>query len=113
LNSKTVNKIGIDADAILKKDIEFNNIGADKAATDAANNYSSAFMMVVAIIGIALAVGIAVGIYTVRDVSRGIASIVAPMQALGAGDLTAQVPHQARRPKSARWRIRCRCSRKR
>jgi methyl-accepting chemotaxis protein len=94
LNSKTVNKIGIDADAILKKDIEFNNIGADKAATDAANNYSSAFMMVVAIIGIALVIGIAVGIYTVRDVSRGIASIVAPMQALGAGDLTAQVPHQ-------------------
>jgi methyl-accepting chemotaxis protein len=94
LNSKTVNKIGIDADAVLKKDIEFNNAGADKAATDAANNYSSAFMMVVAIIGIALVVGVAVSIYTVRDVSRGIASIVAPMQALGAGDLTAQVPHQ-------------------
>ena len=94
LNSKTVNKIGLDADAVLKKDIEFNNTGADKAATDAANNYSSAFMMVVAIIAIALIVGIAVGIYTVRDVSRGIASIVAPMQALGAGDLTAQVPHQ-------------------
>jgi methyl-accepting chemotaxis protein len=94
LNSKTVNKIGIDADAVLKKDIEFNNIGADKAATDAANNYSSAFMMVVAIIGIALVVGIVVGIYTVRDVSRGIASIVEPMQALGKGDLSAQVPHQ-------------------
>ena len=94
LNSKTVNKIGLDADAILKKDIEFNNTGADKAATDAANNYSSAFMMVVAIIAIALIIGIAVGIYTVRDVSRGIASIVAPMQALGNGDLTAQVPHQ-------------------
>ncbi len=46
------------------------------------------------IIGIALVVGIAVGIYTVRDVSRGIASIVAPMQALGKGDLAAQVPHQ-------------------
>ncbi len=94
LNSKTVNKIGLDADAVLKKDIEFNNTGADKAATDAANNYSSAFMMVAAIIGIALVVGIAVGIYTVRDVSRGIASIVAPMQALGKGDLAAQVPHQ-------------------
>jgi methyl-accepting chemotaxis protein len=94
LNTKTVNKIGLDADAVLKKDIEFNNTGADKAANDAANNYSSAFMMVAAIIGIALVVGIAVGIYTVRDVSRGIASIVAPMQALGNGDLSAQVPHQ-------------------
>ena len=94
LNSKTVNKIGLDADAVLKKDIEFNNTGADKAATDAANNYSSAFMMVAAIIGIALVVGIAVGVYTVRDVSRGIASIVVPMQALGNGDLAAQVPHR-------------------
>ncbi len=94
LNTKTVNKIGLDADVLLKKDIEFNNVGADKAETDAANNYNSAFMMVVAIIGIALVVGVAVGIYTVRDVSRGIASIVAPMQALGNGDLTAQVPHQ-------------------
>jgi methyl-accepting chemotaxis protein len=30
----------------------------------------------------------------IRDVSRAIASIVTPMQALGNGDLTAQVPHQ-------------------
>jgi methyl-accepting chemotaxis protein len=94
LNSKTVNKIGLDADDILKKDIEFNDTGANKAATDAANNYSSAFMMVAAIIGIALIVGISVGIYLVQDVSRGIASIVTPMQALGSGDLTAQVPHR-------------------
>jgi methyl-accepting chemotaxis protein len=94
LNTKTVNKIGLDADAVLKKDIEFNNIGADKAAKDAASNYSSAFMMLAAILGVALVVGISVGIYTVRDISRGIASIVTPMQALGNGDLSAQVPHQ-------------------
>jgi methyl-accepting chemotaxis protein len=30
----------------------------------------------------------------IRDVSTGIKSIVVPMQALGSGDLTAQVPHQ-------------------
>ncbi len=94
LNSKTVNKIGMEADAILKKDIELNNTGADKAAKDAADNYSSAFMILAAILGVALIAGISVGVYTIRDVSRGIASIVAPMQALGAGDLTAQVPHQ-------------------
>ena len=32
LNTKTVNKIGLEADAILKKDIDLNNAGADKAA---------------------------------------------------------------------------------
>jgi methyl-accepting chemotaxis protein len=94
LNTKTVNKIGIDADNILKKDIELNNAGADKAARDATDNYSSAFVMLAVILGIAIIVGIAVGIYLIRDVSRGIASIVEPMQALGNGDLTAQVPHQ-------------------
>ena len=34
LNSRTVNKIGLDADAILKKSIEPNNTGADKAGKD-------------------------------------------------------------------------------
>jgi methyl-accepting chemotaxis protein len=94
LNSKTVNKIGIDADAVLKKSIELNNAGADKAGRDAADDYAFAFWVVVAITGITTIVGIAVGVYLIRDVSRGIASIVAPMQALGGGDLTAQVPHQ-------------------
>jgi methyl-accepting chemotaxis protein len=94
LNTKTVNKIGLDADAILKKDIDLNNAGADKAAKDAADNYNAAFAMLAAIFGIASVVGIAVGVYLVRDVSHGIASIVKPMQALGRGDLAADVPHR-------------------
>ncbi len=94
LNSKTVNKIGLDADAILKKDIELNNAGADKVAQDAADNYSFSFMMLSVILGVSMIIGIGVGYYLVRDVSQGIASIVKPMQALGGGDLSAQVPHQ-------------------
>jgi methyl-accepting chemotaxis protein len=94
LNSKTVNKIGMDADALLKKSVELNNAGADKAGRDAADNYASAFAMLAAILGVAIIVGIGVGVYLVRDILRGIASIVAPMQALGGGDLTAQVPHR-------------------
>ena len=35
--------------------------------------------------------GVGVGVYLVRDLSSGIASIVKPMQALGSGDLTAEV----------------------
>jgi methyl-accepting chemotaxis protein len=94
LNAKTVNKISLDADAVLKKDIDLNNAGGEKAGNDAADNYAFAFTMLAVIIGVAVIMGIAVGIYLVRDVSRGIASIVQPMQALGQGDLTAQVPHQ-------------------
>ena len=94
LNTTTVNKIGLEADAILKKDIDLNNAGGDKAAQEAADNYAFAFMMLATILGMAVIAGIAVSYYLVRDVSTGIASIVIPMQALGKGDLSAVVPHQ-------------------
>jgi methyl-accepting chemotaxis protein len=94
LNTQTVNKIGLEADAVLKKDIDLNNAGADKAGQDAADSYASAFMMLAVILGAAMIIGVGVSFYLVRDVSAGIASIVTPMQALGKGDLTAIVPHQ-------------------
>src|SRR5215475_10582565 len=94
LNTKTVNKIAIDSDNILKKDIDLNNTGADKAATDAADNYNSAFLMLAIILGTAIIAGVAVSFYLVRDVSSGIASIVKPMQALGQGDLSVEIPHR-------------------
>ena len=52
LNTKTVNKIGIDADAILKKDIDLNNTGADTGgARTRPTTTASAFMMLAAILG--------------------------------------------------------------
>ena len=94
LNTKTVNKIGLTADEILRKDIDLNDLGAGKATRDAADTFSSAFMMILAILGAAVVIGAAVSFYVVRDISSGIASIVTPMQALGQGDLAAMVPHQ-------------------
>ena len=97
LNSKTVNPIGLKADALLNKDIELNNKGSEQAGKDAEASYGSAFLLISIIVGVSVVIGIAVGIYLVRDVSSGIASIVKPMQALGAGDLAAIVPHQGMR----------------
>jgi methyl-accepting chemotaxis protein len=94
LNTKTVNKMSLEADAVLKKDIDLNNTGADKAAQDAADSYGSALMLLALITGAAVIIGIGVSFYLVRDVSTGISSIVTPMQALGKGDLSANVPHQ-------------------
>ena len=94
LNTQTVNKIGLDADAVLKKSIDLNNTGADKAGRERRRPLCSAFMMLAIILGAAIVIGIGVSFYLVRDVSAGIASIVTPMQALGKGDLTAIVPHQ-------------------
>ena len=94
LNAKTVNKLSLQADDILKQAIDQNNSGADTAAADAAGSYDSAFMLLATILGLAVVIGGIVGLYLIRDVSSGIASIVKPMQALGAGDLTAEVPHR-------------------
>jgi len=94
LNETAVNRIGMQADKLLNKMIDFNRAGADKAALDGTHTYDSAFLLVVVILGLSVLIGIGVAVYLVRDVSRGIASIIAPMQSLGAGDLSATVPHQ-------------------
>ncbi|NOJ45065.1 methyl-accepting chemotaxis protein [Bradyrhizobium archetypum] len=94
LNTTTVNKIGLDADAVLKKSIDLNNAGADKAAREAADSYTAALAMLGLILGAAVMVGAGISAFLVRDVSIGIASIVTPMQALGKGDLSTDVPHQ-------------------
>jgi methyl-accepting chemotaxis protein len=94
LNTKTVNKIGLASDEVLTKDIELNTKGGDQAAQDAADSYSFAFMLVSIILGAAVIIGIGVGFYLVHDVSSGINSIIEPMQALGKGELSAEVPHR-------------------
>ena len=94
LNSKKVSRIAVDGDAVLQKDVDLNNKGADKAAAEASDNYASAIIVLAVILGASLIGGIGVSVLMVRDVSHGIASIVKPMQALSEGDLTAVVPHQ-------------------
>jgi methyl-accepting chemotaxis protein len=94
LNESKVLPIGKKADDLLDKDIELNNRGADLAGKNVEANYETAFALLAIILGVAASLGIAIGFYLVRDVSRGIASIVRPMQALSAGDLSAEVPHQ-------------------
>jgi len=94
LLSKTVAVVAAESDDFLKKDIDLNNRGAETATRDAAVGYASAFWLVLAIIAASIIAGIGVGIYLVQDVSRGIASIIKPMQALGSGDLAAEVTHR-------------------
>jgi methyl-accepting chemotaxis protein len=97
LNGGTVNAIGLKADDLLNRDIDLNNAGAAQAEADAAATFRTTFMAMVAVVAIASVLGIAAAILLIRDVSRGIASIVTPMQALSNGDLSAEVPHQGER----------------
>jgi methyl-accepting chemotaxis protein len=92
--NKSARDIFDEADAILGKDIRLNNVGADSETKSAADTYFSALTILAAIIGVAVVLGAGMSVYIVRDVSSSIASIVKPMQALGAGDLSADVPHR-------------------
>ncbi len=94
LNTTTVNLIGVKADQILKEDIDLNNAGSAVAGKRADDSYAMALKLVIGSLVLAVVAGILVGFYLIRDVSRGISSIVTPMKALGEGDLTAEVPHQ-------------------
>jgi methyl-accepting chemotaxis protein len=94
VNKDKVYQIGLRADETLRRAIELNNTEADAAGRAAAQNYNSALTIVLAIVSLALIFGIGVAIYLVRDISRAIASIIAPMRKLGAGDLSAVIPHQ-------------------
>lgn len=85
------------ADEILKKQIELNNKGATQEIKTAATIYSSSLYLLALIVTIAIVLGAGVSVYIIRDVSRGIASIATPMQVLGAGDLTVEVPHRGKK----------------
>jgi methyl-accepting chemotaxis protein len=85
---------GVKADETLQKDVLLNSKGADAAGSQAAESFDTDIKMVLSSLLLTIIIGIGAAVFLVRGVSAGIKSIVAPMQALGNGDLSAQVPHQ-------------------
>ena len=85
---------GVKADETLQKDVLLNSKGADTAGSQAAESFDTDIKMVLSSLLLTIIIGIGAAVFLVRGVSGGIKSIVAPMQALGNGDLTAQVPHR-------------------
>ncbi|MBR0827387.1 MCP four helix bundle domain-containing protein [Bradyrhizobium manausense] len=92
-----VAKMAQAADPLLLKDIELNNRGAEAETKAAADSYRVIFRVLIGIILTAVLLAIAAAYFLIRDVSRGISSIIQPMQALGDGDLAAEVPHRGER----------------
>ncbi|MBR1252291.1 MCP four helix bundle domain-containing protein [Bradyrhizobium sp. AUGA SZCCT0240] len=85
------------ADEFLSKSVELNNRGAERAGHWAAETYSSAFSLVLIGLCLMVAVGLLTAYALTRDVSRGIASVIAPMRALSGGDFSVYIPHQGER----------------
>jgi methyl-accepting chemotaxis protein len=94
VNAQRATVAGRSMDAVLAKIVQMNDKGAMASGLKAENDYEMAFRVVLtALIAMVLA-GLCAAVLIVRDVARGIGSVLTPMRALATGDLTTQVPHQ-------------------
>jgi methyl-accepting chemotaxis protein len=94
VNASRVVPIGRTMDATLAKLVELNDKGAEAAGKSAEATYLSAICLMAAILGAAIVLGIGAAIYMVRDISRGIGSILKPMGQLTDGELSVEIPDQ-------------------
>jgi methyl-accepting chemotaxis protein len=78
---------------LLDNERELNRAGAAVAVERGNNSYDFAIKIVLTGLMLATVLGAGIAYYMVRDVSRGIQSIIWPMRALGEGDLSATIQH--------------------
>ncbi|MBB5053686.1 methyl-accepting chemotaxis protein [Afipia massiliensis] len=94
VNAQRATVAGRSMDAVLTKLVELNDNGAAASGLKAENDYEMAFRIVLAALIAMVLAGLCAAVLIVRDVARGIGSVLTPMRALATGDLTTQVPHQ-------------------
>ncbi|MCJ2068492.1 MCP four helix bundle domain-containing protein [Methylobacterium sp. J-030] len=85
------------ASTALDKLVLINNEGAAQAQTQSKATYESTWVWGMTAILLGLAVSALAALLIVRGISRGITSVVRPMQALIAGDLSAEIPYLGQR----------------
>lgn len=94
VNGKKVVPVGRAMDATLAKLVELNDGGAEVAGRSAEATYWNAIRLMTVILGGAIILGLGAAIFVVRDISRGIGSILKPMGQLTDGELSVEIPHQ-------------------
>jgi methyl-accepting chemotaxis protein len=77
---------------VLDRLVRLNLEGAAEAGRDGATAYALTFNLVLCLLAAAVLLGTGLAWLIVRGVARGIASVAAPMRAMAAGDLDAEVP---------------------
>ena len=87
-------KIGEQNDELLGREAEMNKKGAEAAVERGHDLYDFATKFVIGGMALATLLGLAIATLLVRDVSRGITSIIEPMRALSQGDLAVIIPHR-------------------
>ena len=82
--------------------IAFNNAGAAKAQARSLATYETARNLALAGIAAGLVLSAVLAGLIIRGVSKGIGSVVTPMQALASGDLAVTIPHRGERTEIGR-----------
>ncbi|SDO66948.1 methyl-accepting chemotaxis protein [Methylobacterium phyllostachyos] len=85
------------ASTALDKLLVLNNEGAARAQAQSKATYESTWFWGVTAILLGLAVSGIAALLIIRGITRGIASVVQPMQALIAGDLSVEIPHRGQK----------------
>ena len=91
-NANKVVPAGRAMDGVMTKMTELNDNGAEASARNASETYATSSSVMLAIFATAMLLGLAAAIYLVRDIARGIASVLTPIDALAAGDMDAVIP---------------------
>ncbi|MGL5164899.1 MAG: methyl-accepting chemotaxis protein [Afipia sp.] len=94
VNAQRATVAGRSMDAVLAKLVELNDKGAAASGQKAENDYAMAFNVVLAALIVMVLIGLIAAVLIVRDIARGIGSVLTPMRALAANDLEVNVPHQ-------------------
>jgi methyl-accepting chemotaxis protein len=94
INAGKVVPIGRIMDQTLAKLVELNDKGAEAAGQSAEATYLTAIRLMAGILGAAIVLGLGAAIYMVRDIHRGIGSILKPMGQLTDGELSVEIPHR-------------------
>jgi methyl-accepting chemotaxis protein len=81
----------------LDKIVEINVKGAERSFESAANNYSQARLLTFTIIAIGGAIAIAASFFAFIYVCRPLTALIAPLEALAAGNFTVEVPGRGRK----------------
>jgi methyl-accepting chemotaxis protein len=85
------------ASVALDKIIKLNQDGAEQAARDSQATYAWTLRVLIGAGLVAAALAVALAVLIILSISRGIGSVVQPMQALADGDLAVTIPHQGQK----------------
>jgi len=97
VNTEKATPPGRAMDDVLSKIVAMNEVASQQAAATADADYIFATRVLLGSLGLAIALSLAAAIVLVRGITVGITSVVRPMQALSAGNLDVEVPHQGER----------------